>query len=189
MSELTFSAQPERPSFVVPGIIVGVIVVIVAALAYFLVPRSDADVSIVRTAVVPTHTVYAPNSIVVGQAQTEDELYVLATVHIDDKAKVPLFIKDLTGTLATGQGDPTTTSAVEANELANLYLTFPAVKLQATAPLLRESSIQPGQSAEGMVLLHFPVDLNTWNNRKSAVVTIAFYHQDPINVTIPFTNQ
>jgi hypothetical protein len=188
MSELTFSAQPERRSFLVPAVIVSVIVVIVAALAYFLVPRSDADVSITHTAVVPTHTVYKPDSIVIGQAQTEDELYVLAVIHIQDKAKLPLFIKDLTGTLTTSQGD-TTTSAVEANDLANLYVTFPAVKLLATAPLLRESSIQPGQSAEGMVLLHFPVDLNTWNNRKSAVVTIAFYHQDPINVTIPFTNQ
>jgi hypothetical protein len=188
MSELTFSSQSERRSFLVPGIIVGVIVVVVAALVYFLVPRSDADVSIIHTAIVPTHTVFKADSIVVGQPQAEDDMYVLTIVHIEDKAKVPLFIKDITGNLTTGQGDATA-SAVEGNDLPNLYLTFPALKLLATPPLLRETSIQPGQSAEGMVVLHFPVDANAWNNRKTATVTLDFYHQDPITTTIPFTNQ
>jgi hypothetical protein len=34
-------------------------------------------------------------------------------------------------------------------------------------------------------MLHFPVAEPDWNNRKSYSVTITFYHQEPLTVTIP----
>jgi hypothetical protein len=123
--------------------------------------------------------------IVGSQAQAEEELYVLATVRIDDKLRLPLFLKDLTGTLTTADGSVVTTSAVEKNDLAGLYITFPALKPLVSAPLLRETEIPPGQHAEGMVLLHFPVDQATWDQRKSAIVTIDLNHQDSLTVEIP----
>jgi hypothetical protein len=184
MSELTFSSQPDRRSFLVPAAIVTVIVAIGFALIYFFTPHSVAVLTVTHTAVLPEHTVFKSNTIVVAPDQSQDDLYVLTTVRLEDKLKLSLFIKDLTGTLSTDQGD-ITTSAVEKNDLANLYVTFPALTPLASAPLLRESSIDPGQSAEGMVLLHFPVDKATWDQRKSAVVTVEFYHQDPISVIIP----
>jgi hypothetical protein len=179
MSELTFSSQPQRRSFLVPAAIVTVIVAIGFALIYFFTPHSVAVLTVTHTAVLPEHTVFKSNTIVVAPDQSQDDLYVLTTVRVEDKLKLPLFIKDLTGTLTTDQGD-TNTSAVE-----NLYITFPALTPLASAPLLRESTIDPGKSAEGMVLLHFPIDKATWDQRKSAIVTIEFYHQDPISVTIP----
>ena len=183
MSELTFS-QPERRSFLTPALIVAAVVAVAFALIYFFTPHSIAVLSVTNTAIVPEHTVFKSNSMVVGSDQVQDDLYVLATVRVTDKLKLPLFIKDITGTLTTDQGD-TTVSAVEKADLPNLYTTFPNIKPFAGPPLLRESSIDPGQSAEGMVLLHFLVDKPTWDNRKSAVVIIDFYHQGPLPVTIP----
>jgi hypothetical protein len=184
MAELTFS-QSEHRSYLVPGLIVLVIVAVAAGLIYKFTPHRIADLAVTHTVVVPIHTGFSSGSQLVGaQATSQDDLYVFTTVRIDDKLKLPLFIKDITGTLTTDQGD-TTVSAVEKADLPNLYTTFPNIKPFAGPPLLRESSIDPGQSAEGMVLLHFLVDKPTWDNRKSAVVIIDFYHQGPLPVTIP----
>jgi hypothetical protein len=185
MSELSFS-QSERRNFATPAIVVGVLVLIAFALIYFFTPRSIAELAVTHTAVLATHTVFKSNSRVVGAAEdAQDVFYVLATVRVEDKLKLPLFIKDITGTLTTADDQVTTSSAVEKNDLDNLYTTFPALKPLAGAPLLRETAIQPGEHAEGMVLLHFPIDQAAWDQRKSAVVTIDFYHQGPLTVAIP----
>jgi hypothetical protein len=185
MAALNFS-QPERRSFLVPGLIAVAVLAIVFVLVFTLNPHNIADLSVTHTAILPTHTVFNSGSMLVGaQEQAEDHLYVLATVRVDDKLKLPLFIKDITGTLTLADDTEATTSAVEKLDLPNLYITFPALKPLAGPPLLRETEIAPGQHAEGMVLLHFPVPQTAWDQRKSATVTIDFYHQGPLSVTIP----
>jgi hypothetical protein len=185
MSDLTFS-QSERRSFLVPGIIVAVLVVVAFALIYFFTPHRIADLSVTRTAVLPTHTAFKSSTKVVGLGeQAQDDLYVLTTVRIDDKLRLPLIVNDITGTLTSADGTETDTSAIEKLDLPNLYVTFPALVPLSSAPLLRETEIAPGGHAEGMVILHFPVDQATWDQRKSATVTINLYHQGEFTVTIP----
>jgi hypothetical protein len=184
MADLNFS-QPERRSFLIPGLIALAVLGVVFALLLGLNPHRIADITITHTAILPTHTVYKSGTMVVGREdQTQDDLYVLATVRVEDKLKLPLFIKDITATLTTPDGE-TTTPAIAKNDIPNLYVTFPALKPLAGPPLLRETTIQPGEHAEGMVLLHFPVTQEIWDQRTSAVVTIDFYHQGPLSVTIP----
>jgi hypothetical protein len=40
-----------------------------------------------------------------------------------------------------------------------------------------------------MVLLHFPVTEEVWNRRRSATLHVDLYHQGPISITIPQSNQ
>ena len=184
MADPTFS-QPEPRTFLVPVLIATAILGVVFALILWLTPHRIADLAVTHTAVLPTRTVFTSGTMVVGnQDQAEEDLYVLATVRIDDRLRLPLFIKDITATLTTPEGE-TTASAVQKNDLPNLYLTFPALKPLASAPLLRETAIQPGQHAEGMVLLHFPIAQAQWDQRQSAVITIDFYHQGELTVPIP----
>lgn len=185
MAELTFP-QSERRNFLVPALIVLLIVAIAFALIFFFTPRRIADLAVTHTAILPTHTVFKTESKLVGhEDQVQDDLYVLTTLRIDDKLRLPLFINNITANFTAADDSVTTTSAAEKNDLPNLYTTFPALKPLASAPLLRETAIQPGDHAEGMVLLHFPVTEADWNQRKSATVTIDFYHQGPFTVTIP----
>lgn len=136
----------------------------------------------------PEHTVYKSLSKVVGhEDEAQDDLYVVTTVRIDNRLKIPLTINEITGTLtpADESVDPITSTAVEKSDLDNLYITFPALKPLSSAPLLRETAIEPGGHAEGMVLLHFPITKDDWDKSKSASVTINFYHQDPLTVPLP----
>ena len=183
VSDLKF-AQPARRNLLVPVLLAFLILGIVLALVLKFTPHKTADLSIIRTTIYPTHTVFKSDSIVVGNQHTEDALYVLTTLRIDDRLHLPLFLKDFTATLTTAEGEEITTSAVEKLDLDNVYTSFPELRPLASEPLLRDTMISPGQSAEGMILLHFPVTKEVWDRRRSAVLNVDLYHQGEQEVLI-----
>ncbi len=188
MPDLTF-AQPARRNLLAPVLIAFVLLGVVLALVIRYTPHKTADVAITGTAVYPAHTVFKSDSILVGSDRAQDDLYVLVTLRIEDRLHLPLFLKDFTATLVTADGEELHTSAAEKQEIPALFITFPPLEKLASTPLLRETLIAPGQSAEGMVLLHFPVTQATWNSRKSATLNVDLYHQGPLAISIPNPGQ
>jgi hypothetical protein len=176
VSDLVF-AQPARRNLLVPVLLAFLILGIAIALLLRFTPHRTAEITVTHTAILPTHTVFKGESILVGRDTAQDDLYVLTTLRIEDNLHLPLFIKDLTGTLTTAEGEQITTSAAEEHDLPNIYTSFPALKVLSSTPLLRETMVNPGEIAEGMVLLHFPVTQSVWDHRRTATVTIDLYHQ------------
>src|SRR5438046_3146402 len=183
VSDLKF-AQPARRNLLAPVLLAFLILGIILALLLRFTPHKTADLTIVRTIVYPTHTVFKSDSIVVANQHAEDALYVLTTLRIDDRLRLPLFLKDFTATLTTAEGEEVTTSAVEKLDLENVYTSFPGLKPLASEPLLRDTMLSPGQSAEGMILLHFPVTKEVWDHRRTAVLNVDLYHQGQQEVLI-----
>src|SRR5882757_2790873 len=183
VSDLKF-AQPARRNLLAPVLLAFLILGIVLALLLRFTPHKTADLTITRTTVYPTHTVFKSDSILVANQRAEDALYVLTTLRIDDRLHLPLFLKDFTATLTTAEGEEITTSAVEKLDLDNVYTSFPGLKPLASEPLLRDTMISPGQSAEGMILLHFPVTKEVWDHRRTAVLNVDLYHQGQQEVLI-----
>jgi hypothetical protein len=183
VSDLKF-AQPARRNLLAPVLLAFLILGIVLALLLRFTPHRTADLTIVHTAIYPTHTVFKSDSIIVANQHAEDSLYVLTTLRIDDRLHLPLFLKDFTGTLTTAEGEEITTSAVEKLDLENVYTSFPGLRPLASEPLLRDTMISPGQSAQGMILLHFPVTKEVWDHRRTAVLNVDLYHQGEQQVLI-----
>jgi hypothetical protein len=183
VSDLQF-AQPARRNLLVPVLLAFLILGIVLALVLRFTPHKTADLTITHTAIYPAHTVFKSDTIIVANQHAEDDLYVLTTLRIDDRLHLPLFLKDFTATLTTAEGEDITTSAVEKPDLENVYTSFPAIRALATEPLLRETMISPGESAQGMVLLHFPVTQTVWDHRRRAVLNVDLYHQGQQEVLI-----
>ncbi len=183
VSDLKF-AQPARRNLLAPVLLAFLILGIVLALLLRFTPHRTADLTIVRTIIYPTHTVFKSDSIIVANQHTEDALYVLTTLRIDDRLHLPLFLKDFTATLTTAEGEEVTTSAVEKLDLENVYTSFPGLRPLASEPLLRDTMISSGQSAEGMILLHFPVTKEVWDHRRTAVLNIDLYHQGQQEILI-----
>jgi hypothetical protein len=152
-------------------------------------PASTAKLAILHTSVVPTHTVFKADTIVVGRDRSQDDLYVVTTLHMEDRLNLPLFIKDMTATLTTAEGDKIETSAVQKQDFENLFTTFPALRPLVTAPLLRDTLIESGKSVEGTIVLHFPISEEVWNHRRSATLHIVLYHQGRVSVTLPSGDQ
>jgi hypothetical protein len=183
VSDLKF-AQPARSNLLAPVLLAFLILGITLALAIRFTPHKTADLDIVHTSVYPIHTVFKGQSILVGHDQARDDLYVLTTLRVTDGLHLPLFLKDFTATLTTGDGEEITTSAVEKDDIASVYTSFPALKPLASEPLLRETMINPGQSTQGMILLHFPVTQDVWDHRRTAILNVDLYHQGQQGVMI-----
>jgi hypothetical protein len=177
-------AQPARTNLLAPVLLAFLILGITLALVMRFSPNKTADLTITRTTVYPTHTIFKNDSILVGHSQSQDDLYVITNLRISDNLRLPLFLKDFTATLTTADGHEITASAVEKDDFANLYTSFPALKFLASEPLLRETVINPGQSAEGMILLHFPVTRTEWDHRRTAVLNVDLYHQGQQGIVI-----
>lgn len=184
MPQLTFPQPARNNNLLAPVLIAFLVLGLTIALVLRFTPRKTADLTITKTSVYAAHTVFKSDSIVVGHDPAQDDLYVLTTLRIDDRLHLPLFLKDFTATLTTAEGQQFTTSAAEKQDFPNLYAAFPALKPLSSAPLLRETVIDPGESAEGMVLLHFPVTQDVWDHRKSAVLHVDLYHQGKQTVLI-----
>jgi len=184
MSALTFS-QPERRSYLAPILIA--VLVIGGIFGYiYLTPHRIADITVTHTAVLPTHTEFQTGSKLVGaQTEAQDDFYVLATIRIDNRLNIPLTIDDMTGTITEPDDSASTVTAIQKTDLDSVYTAFPTLKPLTGPPLLRETSIAPGDHAEGMVMLNLPITEADWKNRKSATITIAFYHQEPLTITLP----
>lgn len=193
MADLTFS-QPARRNLAVPILIALATLLVIAGLLVAFTPHSTAQVTVQKTAVYPVHLVFKSESIIVGRDTSQDELYVLVTLRIENHLRLPLFLKDFTATLnpSNPDGSPAesiTTSTAQKTDVPNIYLSFPALKTlanqQASPLLLRETQIAPGASTAGMLLLHFPVPQTTWDKRKSATISIDLYHQQPLTIELP----
>jgi hypothetical protein len=188
VNDLKF-AQSTNRNLLAPVLIAFLLLGAVLALVMRHTPSHPVDLTITHTALYPTHTVFKSNSIVVGSDKAEDNLYVLATLRVDDPLHLPLFLKDLTATLTTADDQKITTSAAEEKDLPNIYTSFPAIKPLSSSPLRRETLIAPGTAVEGMVLLQFPITMEVWNHRKSAILNVELYHGGAFPITIPFNTK
>jgi hypothetical protein len=188
--EPTF-AQPDRRNFALPLLLaLGVLAVAAGLLAYFF-PYKKPQLAITRSAVYIGHTVFERQNFengtkVIGQGpSTQDDLYVLETVHIENPLKVPLTLNDFTATLTAADGSQMKIGAIEKPDLPTVFTAFPALKPLIATPLLRETTIAPGQGADGVIVLPFPVAKSAWDQRQSAILTIEFYREAPVTLTIP----
>jgi hypothetical protein len=187
VSDITF-AQSERRNYAVPILVALVVLGVVGGLLYRNYSRRVVIATVTHATLHPITVSYkrAPQTgsfRVLANQQGESDLYVVPDLKIENHLTVPVFLKDFTVTVTLADGE-LRTAAIEKNDLNIVYASFPEIKPLMTTPLLRETEIAPGQTAEGTLLAQFAIPQSTWEQRKSASVTIDFYHQD--SMTIPF---
>jgi hypothetical protein len=190
MPEFNPTLVPSRSKL--PAISIAAAVLVVAAGAFFYFSSSKpAEITITHVQAYMAHTemkaMKGDGAHIIGAAPSVDnDLYIVLTVKLTDKDRAPLFIRDETAVLTAPDHSILESSAIQKGELANLYTSFPQLQALASAPLARDTEVAPGQTVEGMVLLHFPGATETnWHPRESATLTLDFFHQPSQTVTIP----
>ena len=119
-------------------------------------------------------------------AGVEDNLYVVANVHIDNNLRLPIFISGVTAEVVNAQGESSTVRAVDAQDIPRLEALFPQLKPMLAHPIADGEQAAPHASAEGQVVLPFPtMTQDTWHSKKSATLTLELAHQDPITIPLP----
>lgn len=151
--------------------------------------HAPVELTSVRTLVLPVHTTYTHTGKTAGGPEGgEDTTYVVALLHVRDHSNVPLFIKDVTGSLHLQDGTAAPFTRIKARDLDRLLTIVPTLKpvlAQASnEPLQLEQTIAAGASADGYVLFQFAGPQQVWNTRKDASLTVDFYHQNAVTTTV-----
>jgi hypothetical protein len=150
-------------------------------------PATSVEGEIVRTDILPTVTVLKAKSMVIAPSETDPVVFVATTVRIYNGRRVPAFIDDLKLTFTNSEGAQLVASAEYPKQIPDLELQFPALRPLVHATLDRDTRIEAGQSAEGTLLFALDVPKSMWETRRSAVITVGLYHQNPVILTIPST--
>ncbi len=193
MAELKLSSG-ERRSMLVPVLLA--VLLLAAAGAWFakvyVHPAVTGSVSAIS--VYPVHVEYkapkyqGPASMVTAN-QTEDALYVVANVTLENHSEVPLFLSSFHGSFTLEDGSVMQASPIETVDLPRLLKMFPQFKTLAdatgTPPLQREQTIAKGATGRGYLVMYYNVPPGYWEKRKAADVNIEFYHQDPLTLPLP----
>ena len=184
---LTGGTEPRR-SMLVPILLALVVLAALGAWFAKVFLHPEAAGTVTHTEVYPVHSVFEKPFGAVGDAQTEDALYVVAQVALTDREKVPLFLKDITGSFTGDDGAAYQANVITAKDLPRLHQMFPKLAALTTAsgrPLTADSTVAPHTTGKGYIVLLFNTTEAAWQKRKSAEIRIEFYHQDSISIAVP----
>ncbi|ADV83750.1 hypothetical protein [Terriglobus saanensis] len=185
--------QPEPRSSSTKTILISALVLVALFAAGFFYffhhenhPFAEARITSVQT--LPIHTVFKHQMGEEIEDRSEDVIYLIAQVTVDNRFRAPLFLKDLYADLTPPEGAELHSSAAEPRDIAVILASYPKLKIlldQAGKPLRRETTIAPGASASGYILLQYPVDEKAWQTRQASTLHIDFYHNSTITTLFP----
>jgi hypothetical protein len=187
--DLKLAPEPEHG--VMPAISIAALILIVVAVVVFLVnPRETAILKLDKVDIYAPHTeIKADKRSVkqVGLANTsEDDLYVVATVTMTNKLRLPIFISDTTMTLTNANGSSEVATGVSPKYYQQIESSLPAMTSLLGAAIYDGDQLDPGTTHTGNVLVLFPgLTEAAWKGRKLAVLTIGLRNQAPQTITIP----
>jgi hypothetical protein len=182
---------PDPDHGVMPAISIAVLVLIVVAIVVFFAnPRETAAIKLNNVDLFAPHTEFqrdksAPQE--VGLANTgEDDLYVVPSISMTNKLRIPVYITSTTMTLTNADGSAVEATGVSPHYFERLSKTFPDLAGSLQKPFYDGDDIQPGKTRTGGILLLFPgLTEAAWHKKKSAVLTINLRNQAAQTIELP----
>jgi hypothetical protein len=194
-SDLQIAPPPDDNPLIPKLVIAGVVMILLCVAVYMLNPRKTAEIKVQKTELFAPHTelkqMPSSSQIIGAPAQSEDDIYVVATVSITDKLRLPIFLDSVSATMTTDTGSATQATNVSPLDLPRLEQIFPQmtplVSPPAAPPLRFEDAVSPGATRVGTIVFLFPqISAKAWSAKKSATLTVNLAHDAaPINVPLP----
>jgi|SRR6185437_3979495 hypothetical protein len=183
------SSSDRNP--VVAVVLAFVIMVAVAATIYLLIPHKLTDLTVSKVDVFAPHTEFKGSQsgsvhVLGEQAQSEDDLYVVAHISITNTWKQRMFISGWSATAMFADGSTLDSTLVAKSELPRLEQIFPQIASLATQPIGDGDQLDPGVTHTGDIVLLFPnITQDQWNKKRSAVLTINLHEHVSQTVKLP----
>lgn len=190
---------PPRPRSVLPAILIAVVVLAVVAWAVFRFnPDHVADLKVTQVQTFAPHTEIKAlesmsrahgNMRVLSQstaAAGEDDLYVITTVSLTDRLRLPLFLEGTQAHVTLADGSQLEPRIIFGDTLKRLESIFPALKPMVSNPLALDDQVDPGQTRTGAVVFLMPgVTADLWAKKRAASVTVLLRNQGPQTTKLP----
>lgn len=160
-------------------IVIGVIVTTIAMVTWYTRMGTLAQVatgSVVQLTMYPMHTVADPNMLgpgMPGATPDQDQVIVLAQIHIKNISKEPLDIFDMTAQLTLPQEQRSSLDASPEN-IQRLFDNVPSLASMRKPLLERNRLVAPGQTTQGLVVFNYPIPEQQWKQRRDFQITVSF---------------
>lgn len=189
MSDVNVGA-PHESSRLKPVLIASVVLAVIAVAVFYLNPRKTAEITVSNVQVysyAASAAVAKGAGNVIGETvEGEKDFYVVATVHFENKLRLPLFIDRAFVTYIGADGSTKTGQVSAVRDVERLEEIFPSLKLMLPKPWNMADTIEPGSTKEGQVLIEFPGFTEAlWNQRRAATITFNLMHQAPVTASLP----
>jgi len=184
---LTESAGPNIAQVDTPGgfvrlsvcIVLGLIVtsLLVGSYLYFGKHKALATGEVERVSLYPIHSVESGSGMAPGMAsqnESYDQLIVFAQVRVHNQSTEPLTILELQANVIQADATVSSSLAVGAHDSNRLFSAYPKLAPLRMEPLLRDTTIAPGQSGEGLLIFNYSLSKAQWEQKKSFTVSVTF---------------
>ena len=193
-----FLSSHQEPShttrnLLLTGLFVAVVIAAAFGIFYHHENHAPMEATATRVLTLPLHTVYGQASrgsvAALGPAETEDSIYIIPLLRIKNTGDVPLFIKDITGSVTLSDGRDDAGRLIGARDRERLQQLVPGIApllKQANLPALDpEATVAPHTTAEGYSIFLYTMPSTEWDKRRAANVRLDFYHQDAVTIPLP----
>lgn len=185
-------AQVEEPHSWRPLIVPAIVVIIGLAIAWaffahFGRSKPDASGTILKQMAYPVRInvdTSAPGpGMAPGPEIPQYETILLVDAKITNVSRKPIKIFDLLAAMKLNGTDSQSDAALP-EDIDRVFERFPALQSMRTAPLMRQRVIEPGQSAEGLMVFNFNNwSKDQWVQRKDPRLVVSF--QNARTLVIP----
>jgi len=157
-----------------------------------LPPASMLAVALVAVAIVVAIVVwsnrYKPTSngsiddVAAVELGDKNSVLAIVNVSIHNLGEKPFYIHDIKVKVTTDKGE-FSDEAASAVDYDRYFQAYPTLKQHAIQPLVPETKIVTGGETKGSVVVSFPINQQSFDQRKSLTVTVGAYDQRPLVIT------
>ncbi|HTV15715.1 MAG TPA: hypothetical protein VME68_13430 [Acidobacteriaceae bacterium] len=112
-----------------------------------------------------------------GSKDIYDEEIVIANVHIKSQTQLPLFLHDMWADVTLADGTTQRSTAASTSDFHAVFVAYPDLAPRQTTPILRDTTMTPGQQLDGQIIFHYPISAQQWDQRKDFKIFVQFLHQ------------
>jgi hypothetical protein len=120
-----------------------------------------------------------------GQDQIVNQLLVFAHIRLHNPNTAPITIVDDWAVVTLPDGETRRSAAASQADFDKVFQAYPQLAPVRMDPLRRELQIQPGQSADGLVVFSYPLSREDWDKRKSMQVTLSLNGAKDVTLSAP----
>jgi len=179
---------PNPGSNALKAVLIALVLMVAAigAYVYFGEKPPVATGELIRVTAVPIHqqSDLPAAAGMPGQADSFDEVIVMAKVRLHNQAKIPLFLHEMSASLALPDDIERTSIAANKSDFGRAFVAYPQLLPLKGEPIVREITIEPGQTVEGMMLFPFPITGAQYDQKKSLDINVIFMHQKTLTMHV-----
>jgi hypothetical protein len=120
-----------------------------------------------------------------GQDEVVNQLLVFAHIRLHNPNTAPITIVDDWAVVTLPNGETRRSTAASQADFDRVFQAYPQLAPVRMDPLRRDLQIQPGQSADGLVVFSYPLSREDWDKRRSMQVTLSLNGAKDVTLNAP----